>query len=140
MAHTNPSDEALRQLLSSARTIAMVGASSNPSRPSHGVMRFLLDRGLRVVPVNPNETQVHGQRAWPTLEAVPEPTDIVDVFRRSEFTPPIADAAVAVGARALWLQLGVVNEDAAERAKRGGLVVVMDRCIAQTVKDLGIRA
>lgn len=140
MAHTNPSDEALRQLLNSARVIAMVGASSNPARPSHGVMRFLLDRGFRVIPVNPNETEIHGQRARPTLEAVPEPIDIVDVFRRSEFTPPIADAAVAVGARALWLQVGVVHEGAAERAKRGGLVVVMDRCIAQTVKDLGVRA
>lgn len=138
MPHTNPSDDVLRAMLSGAGTIAMVGASSNPDRPAHGVMRFLQERGFRVVPVSPNETEVLGERAWPSLGDVPEPVDIVDVFRRAEYTPAIADEAVAAGARTLWLQLGIANEEAAERAKAGGLTVVMDRCIAQTVRRLGI--
>ena len=139
MRHQNPPEAALGELLATAGTIAMVGASSDPRRPAHGVMRFLLDRGFRVVPVNPTEIEIHGQRAWPSLESVPEPVDIVDVFRRPDATPPIADAAVKIGARALWLQLGVVNEEAAERASRAGLIVVMDRCIAETVGELHIR-
>ena len=138
MVHLNPSGNVIRQLVAGAGTIAMVGASSNPARPSHGVMAFLLERGFRVVPVNPNETEVHGRRAWPTLESVPEPVDIVDVFRRPEFTPDIADSAVAIGARVLWLQVGVINEEAAARAKEGGLVVVMDRCLAQVVREKGL--
>ena len=138
MTHTNPGPEALRDLLETAATIAMIGASSNPDRPSHGVMRFLLERGLRVIPVNPKETEVLGQRAWPSLQAVPERVDIVDVFRRAEYTPAIADEAVRVGARALWLQRGIRNEGAAARATAGGLVVVMDLCIAETVLRLGV--
>ena len=138
MVHVNPSGNEIRALVAGAGTIAMVGASSNPARPSHGVMAFLLERGFRVVPVNPNETEVHGRRAWPTLESVPEPVDIVDVFRRPEFTPEIADSAVAIGARVLWLQVGVINEEAAARAKEGGLVVVMDRCLAQVVREEGL--
>lgn len=139
MAHADPADDELRALLEGAGTIAMVGASSDPTRPSHGVMAFLLERGFRVIPVSPNETEVLGQTAYPSLEAVPEPVDIVDVFRRSEHTPAIADEAVAIGARTLWLQLGISSEDAAKRARAGGLTVVMDRCIAQTVRRLGIR-
>lgn len=139
MAHTNPDDQTLRELLTSASTIAMVGASSDPTRPSHGVMKFLLDRGFHVVPVSPNETEVLGQRAYPSLAAVPEPIDIVDVFRRAEHTPGIADEAVKAGAKVLWLQQGISNEDAAARAKAGGLTVVMDRCIAETTGALGIR-
>lgn len=138
MAHENPSDDVLRALLSSAKTIAVVGASSNPDRPSHGVMRALLNAGYRVIPVNPNETEVLGQRAYPSLEAVPEPIDIVDVFRRAEYTPAIADQAVTVGAKALWLQLGVTNQEAANRAKAGGLIVVMDLCIAVMLSFFGM--
>jgi predicted CoA-binding protein len=138
MAHVNPTDAELRAILEGAGTVAMVGASSDPTRPSHGVMAFLLERGFRVIPVSPNETEVLGQTAWPSLAAVPEPVDIVDVFRRAEHTPDIADEAVAIGAKTLWLQLGIANEDAAARARAGGLTVVMDRCIAQTVKRLGI--
>ena len=139
MVHVNPSEDEIRELVAGAGTIAMVGASSSPARPSHGVMGFLLERGFRVIPVNPNETEVHARRAWPTLESVPEPVDIVDVFRRLEFTPAIADSAVAIGARVLWLQVGVINDEAAARAKEGGLVVVMDRCMAQVVKEKGLR-
>ena len=127
--HQNPSDQDIKRLLSAATTIAVVGASSNPERPSNGIMRKLKSAGYRVIPVNPNETEVLGQRAYPTLAGVPEPIDIVDVFRRSEFTPAIADDAVKVGAKALWLQSGVTNEDAATRATAGGLTVVMDACI-----------
>jgi predicted CoA-binding protein len=130
MAHQNPSDEDLKRLLSDASTIAVVGASSNPGRPSNGIMGRLQQAGYRVIPVNPNETQVLGERAYPSLLDVPEPIDIVDVFRRSEYTPAIADEAVKVGAKALWLQSGVTNEEAAARARAGGLMVVMDSCIS----------
>ncbi len=129
MAHRNPSDPDIRQLLSSASTIAIVGASSNPDRSSYGIMWKLLKVGYRVIPVNPNETEVLGQKAYSSLSDIPVPIDIVDVFRRAEFTPPIADEAVKVHARALWLQQGVTNEDAAARAEAGGLAVVMDACI-----------
>ena len=130
MAHSNPPDEALRQILSNASTIAVVGASSKPDRSSHGIMRRLQQVGYRVVPVNPNETEVLGEQAYPSLKDVPIKIDIVDVFRRPEFTLAIADDAVAVGAKVLWLQIGIENEDAAARAKAGGLSVVMDACLA----------
>jgi uncharacterized protein len=118
-------------LLAKARRIALVGASPRPNRPSHGVMRYLLEHDYDVVPVNPNAPAVLGVAAYATLEAATAATgrfDIVDVFRRSELTPDIARAAVATGAGALWLQLGVVNWDAARIAAEGGLAVVMDRC------------
>ena len=126
MPHHNPPDDVLRQLLTSASTIAMVGASSNPDRPSNGIMRKLLSAGYRVIPVNPNETSVLGERAYASLADVPEPIDIVDVFRRAEVTPAIADEAVKIGAKALWLQSGVVNDEAAAKAEAGGLMAVMD--------------
>ena len=140
MTSKNPSDDAIRRLLESSRTIAMVGASSREDRPSHGVMRRLLDAGFRVIPVNPKETEVLGQRAVASLGDIREKVDIVDVFRRAEDTPPIADEAVAIGARALWLQLGISSDDAAARASKGGLAVVMDRCIGRTVDEMGVRA
>lgn len=137
---TNPSDDAIRTLLESARTIAMVGASSRRDRPSHGVMATLLEAGFHVIPVNPGETSVLGQKAYPDLGAIGEPVDIVDVFRKAEDTPAIADAAVTIGARALWLQLGISSDEAAARAKKGGLIVVMDHCIGQTVHAMGVVA
>src|SRR4051795_10299255 len=132
MAHTNPSDEELKQLLTDATVIAMVGASSNPDKASNGIMRKLQSVGYRVIPVNPRETEVLGERSYPSLIDVPERIDIVDVFRRSEDTPGIADEAVTIGAKALWLQTGITSEDAAARAKAGGLMVVMDTCIGAT--------
>ena len=129
MPHQNPSDQDVKRLLAAASTIVVVGASSNPDRPSNGVMRKLKSAGYRVIPVNPNETEVLGERAYPSLLDVPERIDIVDVFRRPEYTPAIADEAVKVGAKALWLQSGVTNEDAAARGAAGGLMVVMDECI-----------
>ena len=138
MGHTNPTDEELRTLLAGAGTIVLVGATSRAGRPAHEVMKFLLDRGFHVVPVTPKETEVLGQRAYPSLAAVPEPVDMVDVFRRAEHTPAIADEAVAIGAKTLWLQLGISSEEAAARAEAGGLTVVMDRCIAQATRRFGI--
>ncbi len=138
MAYTNPSAEELTRLLTEARTIAMVGASSNPDKPSHGIMQRLQAVGYRVIPVNPRETEVLGERAYPSLLDVPERIDIVDVFRRSEDTPSIADDAVTIGAKALWLQSGIENEDAAARAKAGGLIVVMNACIGATHSMLRI--
>lgn len=138
MPHRNPSDDVLRALLVSANTIAVVGASSDPARPSHGIMASLLLAGYHVIPVNPTESQVLGRKAYATLRQVQERIDIVNVFRRPDATPPIADDAVLIGARALWLQLGIANEEAAERATRGGLVVVMNSCIAVMYRRLGV--
>jgi len=140
MAHQNPSDQELRQLLTDATTIAMVGASSNPDKASHGIMQKLQKAGYRVIPVNPRETEILGERSFASLIDVPERIDIVDVFRRPEDTPGIADDAVTIGAKALWLQTGIVNEDAAARAKAGGLLVVMDACIGATHALLRIPA
>ena len=127
--HTNPSDAELKLLMTNASTIAIVGASSKPDRSSYGIMRKLQSVGYRVIPVNPRETEVLGEHAYPSLSDIPVPVDIVDVFRRSEDTPPIADEAVKIGAKVLWLQSGIENEDAAARAKAGGLTVVMDSCL-----------
>lgn len=135
----NPPDDELRRLLLATRSIAVVGASSKPDRPSYGVFARLLRAGYRVIPVNPFEEVVHGQRAYPTLASIPEPVDLVDVFRRAEDTPPVADDAVAIGAKVFWLQLGIVNEEARARARAGGLTVVMDSCIAVVVARLGVR-
>jgi predicted CoA-binding protein len=122
--------EVIRRVITGARTIAVVGASPDPGRPSHGVARYLHDAGLRIFPVNPSITTLFGLTAYPTLADLPEPVDVVDVFRRPEYTVDIARDAVAIRAGALWLQLGVVNEQAARIAEEGGLDVVMDRCMA----------
>ncbi len=140
MPHANPSDRQLRDLLTSVRTIAMVGASSRTDRPSHGVMQILLDAGFRVIPVTPNEESVLGRKAYPSLAAIPGAVDVVDVFRRAEETPAIAEDAVRIGAKVLWLQLGISNDEAARIASAAGLTVVMDKCIGQTVKRLEIRS
>lgn len=137
--HTNPSDDQIRRLLSEANTIAMVGASSNPERPSYNIMRRLQQAGYKVIPINPRETDVLGERAYAALADVPAAVDIVNVFRRSEDTPPIADEAVSIGAKALWLQSGISSEDAAARATTGGLIVVMNSCIATEMVVLGVR-
>jgi predicted CoA-binding protein len=110
----------------------MVGASSNPDKSSHGIMQKLQSVGYKVIPVNPKETEVLGERAYPSLLDIDQPVDIVDVFRKSEDAPAIADEAVKIGAKVLWLQTGVSNETAAARARAGGLAVVMDACIGAT--------
>jgi predicted CoA-binding protein len=126
-------DAGIAAVLRAAKHIAVVGASANPARPSYGVVRYLMDAGYDVLPVNPNETEVHGRRAYASLAdavAAEGPVDIVDVFRRSELCEAHAREAVAVGARCLWLQLGVVSWEAARIATEAGLAVVMDRCTA----------
>ena len=134
----NPTDSELQRLLLSARSIAIVGASAKPDRPSNEIMRVLLDAGFNVIPVNPAEKQILGRSVYASLAAVPLPIDIVDVFRRAEETPAIARDAVRVGARALWLQPGIINVEAAAIARAAGVTVVMDCCIGQTVLRLGI--
>src|SRR6195256_1809731 len=138
MSHSNPSDQELKELLTNATTIAIVGASSNPDKASYGIMQKLQKAGYKVIPVNPRETDILGERSYPSLIDVPERIDIVDVFRRAEDTPAIADDAVTIGAKALWLQSGIVSEDAAARAKAGGLSVVMDLCIGATYSLLRV--
>ncbi|MGE3178185.1 MAG: CoA-binding protein [Vicinamibacterales bacterium] len=138
MPYANPSDQELRTALTQATTIAVVGASSNPERPSYGIMKKLQSVGYRVIPVNPRETEVLGERAYPSLADVPVPIDIVDVFRRAEDTPAIADEAVAVKAKVLWLQSGISSDEAAARAQAGGVVPVMDACIAVAHTVLGV--
>lgn len=126
-------DAGIVEVLRDARRIAVVGASANPARPSNGVMRTLLAAGFDCVPVNPNASEVLGRQCFPTVQAAVAgtgPVDIVDVFRRANATPEVAEAAVEVGAKVLWLQLGVVSWEAARIAHEGGLAVVMDRCTA----------
>jgi predicted CoA-binding protein len=132
-------DRGILELLRTARRIAVIGASSRASRPSNGVMATLLRSGYECIPVNPNEREVHGIEAYASLTAAVTatgPFDIVDVFRRADATPPIAEEAVATGCHALWLQLGIVNWEAARIASGGGLDVVMDRCTAIEVRRL----
>lgn len=119
----------MRETLANARTIAIVGLSSNPLRGSYFVAYYLKRHGYHIIPVNPNETEVLGEQAYPTLADVPEPIDVVDVFRAPEHAPEVAREAVKVGAKLLWLQFGVISPEAAAIAERGGLQVVMDRCM-----------
>ena len=121
-------DDAIRWCLGEPRTWAVVGCSPSPFRDSHSIAALLLREGHRVIPVNPEADEILGQLAYPTLDAIPAPIDVVDVFRRSEAAGRHVDEAIAVGARAIWLQLGVVDRAAAERAAAAGLRVVMDRC------------
>ena len=122
------SQETIRRILEECRTIAVVGLSSGSWRPSNSVSAYMRRVGYRVIPVNPNETEVFGLKAYPDLSAVPEKIDLVDVFRRSDEAGKAVDEAIAVGAKAVWLQEGVIDRDAAQRALDAGLLVVMDRC------------
>lgn len=124
------------ELLNSARTIAVVGLSSNSMRPSNGVAEYMQRSGYRIIPVNPNESEVFGEKSYARLEDVPEPIDIVNVFRRPQFVPDIVESAIKIGAKALWLQEGVIHDAAAARAGKAGLDVVMDRCILKEHRKL----
>lgn len=134
------SDAEIAELLRETHTIALVGASDRPNRPSYGVMRFLQNRGFRVYPVNPQITgeHVHGEYVWRELAQIGEPIDMVDIFRRPEAAGEAVDQAIAVGAKSVWMQIGVINEAAAHRAEAAGLKVVMDRCPAIEMPRLGL--
>jgi uncharacterized protein len=134
-------DEDIKELLANARTIAMVGASDRPDRASNRVMKFLREQGYRVIPVNPQITgeHIHGEHVWRELAQIGEPIDIVDVFRRPQAAGDAVDAAIAVGAKAVWMQIGVINEEAALRAEAAGLKVVMDRCPKIEIPRLNIK-
>jgi hypothetical protein len=123
-------EAAITSLLASAKTIAVVGLSSKTHRPSFGVAKYLQSSGYRIFPVNPNESSILGEKCYARLEDITEKIDIVDIFRRSELVPEIVESAVQIGAKAVWMQQGVVNEAAADRARQAGLFVVMDLCIA----------
>lgn len=131
MTFENPSREEIRRILAECKNIAVVGLSENPEKTSHMVAKAMQERGYRIIPVNPTAAgkTILGETCYASLKDVPEQVDLVNVFRRSEHTPPIAREAVEVGARTLWLQLGIINEEAAAIAKEAGLNVIMDRCI-----------
>lgn len=133
---TNPSLPEIRELLKRIKTIAVVGLSASPSRPSHGVARALQGFGYRIIPVNPALSEVLGQKAYPNLQAVPEPIDVVDVFRQSSQVSAIVDDCITLKLPAIWLQDGVVDQSAARRAQAAGLTVVMDRCIYRDYAQL----
>jgi predicted CoA-binding protein len=126
------------KLLTSARMIAVVGLSGRRFRPSYGVAEYLKRSGYRIIPVNPEESEVLGEKCYPDLDSVPEPVDIVNIFRRSEFVPEIVEAAIRIGAKAIWMQEGVYHEEAAARAEAAGLAVVMDRCILKDHRRLAV--
>ena len=117
------------ELLKTSRTIAVVGLSTKRFRPSYGVAEYMQRNGYRIIPVNPFVQAVLGEKCYPDLDSIPDRVDIVDIFRRAEFVPEIVEAAIRIGARVVWMQEGVVHEEAAERARSAGLVVVMDRCV-----------
>ncbi len=121
--------DGLRRLLLDTRSIAVVGLSANWNRPSHFAAKYMLEHGYTIIPVNPAYDEVLGQRCYPTLRDIPVAVDMVDVFRKPEDVLPLVDDALAIGARSLWLQLGVINEEAVRRAEAGGLQVVVDRCV-----------
>lgn len=123
-------NDAARKILQEARTIAVVGLSSNPDRSSHGVARYLQKHGYRIIPVNPNESEVLGEKAYARLEDIPVPVDVVDVFRRAEHTPAIVKSASSIGAKAVWLQQGIVNEESRQLAEKAGLSYIEDACMA----------
>src|ERR1700691_5364575 len=126
-------EKSITELLATAKTIAVVGLSAKPYRASFGVSETLQSSGYRIFPVNPNLSEVLGEKCYACLEDIPEKIDIVDVFRRSEFVPEIVEAAIRIGTRAIWMQEGVEDEPSAERARRAGLFVIMDNCIAKEI-------
>jgi predicted CoA-binding protein len=126
----------IANLLRSAHTIAVVGLSEKRWRPSHGVSEYMQQAGYRIIPVNPALTEALGEKCYPDVAAVPEPIDIVNIFRRPEFVPEIVEEAIRVGAKAVWMQEGVVHDGAAKRAREAGLTVVMDRCLLKEHRKL----
>lgn len=124
-------NEDIAQILDKYHTIAIVGLSNNPDRPSYGVAQYLKANGYKIIPVNPAVEEIQGEKSYPNLAAILEPVEIVDIFRRSEDIPPIVDAAIQIKAKVVWMQLGIENEPAASKARQAGLKVVMNRCMKQ---------
>ncbi len=129
-------DQMKKEILLSTKTIASVGLSSNPEKESHGVAQYLKEQGYRVIPVNPTADEILGEKSYPNLESVPEKIDVVQVFRKPEDVPPVVAGAIRVGAKAVWMQEGIVNEAAAQTARAAGLQVVMDACMRETHQRL----
>ena len=130
MPFQNPADDMIRTILSTPQTIAVVGCSPNPERDSHRIAQLLQRKGHRVIPVNPGQREILGETCYDSLKDIPTQVDMVDIFRRSEFVAPLVDDAIAIGAKIVWMQLGVIDEEAAQKAQQAGLTVVMDRCPA----------
>lgn len=129
-------DQMLKDILLSAKTIASVGLSSNRAKESYGIVEYLKGQGYHIIPVNPTTNEVLGEKAYPDLESVPEKIDVVQVFRKPEDVPPVVDSAIKVGAKVVWMQEGIVNEEAAAKARAAGLQVVMDACMRVTHRRL----
>jgi predicted CoA-binding protein len=129
-------DQMMKDILVSAKTIASVGLSSNQHKESYGIVSYLKDQGYRIVPVNPTADEILGEKSYPDLESVPEPIDVVQVFRKPEDVPPVVDSAIRAGAKVVWMQEGIVNEEAAQKARDAGLQVVMDACMRVTHRRL----
>src|SRR6187402_2400491 len=125
-------DQMMKDILLSAKTIANVGLSSNQEKESYWIVSYLKDQGYRIIPVNPTADEILGEKAYPDLESVPEKIDVVQVFRKPEDVPPVVDSAIKVGAKAVWMQEGIVHEEAAQKARQAGLQVVMDACMRVT--------
>jgi predicted CoA-binding protein len=129
-------DQIMKDILLSAKTIASVGISSNTQKESYWIVSYLKDQGYRIIPVNPTADEILGEKAYPDLESIPEKVDVVQVFRRPEDVPPVVDSAIKIGARAVWMQEGIVHEEAAQKAREAGLQVVMDACMRVTHRRL----
>ena len=130
------SDKELKDILLSTKTIASVGLSGNEEKESYWIVSYLKDQGYHIIPVNPTATEILGEKSYPDLESVPEKIDVVQVFRKPEEVPPVVDAAIKVGAKVVWMQEGIVNEAAAQKARQAGLQVVMDTCMRATHRRL----
>lgn len=139
MDHTEINWEQLRQMLKASKTIAVVGISNKPDRPGYTIPVYMQQQGYRIIPVNPNLTEVLGEKVYASLRDIPGPVDVVDIFRRAEDVPPIVEDAIAIGAKVVWMQLGIVNDAAAARARAAGLQVIMDTCIGETHQELRAR-
>jgi predicted CoA-binding protein len=129
-------DQLMKEILLSAKTIASVGLSSNQQKESYGIVSYLKEQGYHIIPVNPTADEILGEKSYPDLESVPEPIDVVQVFRKPEDVPPVVDSAIKAGAKVVWMQEGIVNEEAAQKARAAGLQVVMDACMRVTHRRL----
>jgi predicted CoA-binding protein len=132
------SDQVMKEILLSTKTIASVGLSSNPEKESFGVVAYLKEQGYRIIPVNPTATEILGEKSYPDLESIPEKVDVVQVFRKPEDVPPVVDSAIKIGAKVIWMQEGISHEAAAQKARAAGVQVVMDACMRATHRRLMI--